>query len=119
MIFIDLIFFEYYGSYVFNTFYVTILLFYYYFLRLLLFNTFIIFAIIIFKTTKSLSRAVASPSTLKAGIASSPLFSLLDLSWSRSVARHAIRKVCDCVLPHSTLPLSGSKVSGLLSQLWT
>ena len=46
-------------------------------------------------------------------------FSLLDLSWSRSVARHAIRKVCDCVLPHSTLPHSGSEVSGLLSQLWT
>ena len=37
----------------------------------------------------------------------------------RNVARHAISKVCNCVLPHSTLPHSGSEVSGLLSQLWT
>src|SRR3989338_4010084 len=41
------------------------------------------------------------------------------LALVRNVARHAIRKVCDCVLPHSTLPHCGSEVSGLLSQLWT
>ena len=50
------------------------------------------FVIHILINAKPLRGAVASPSTLKAGIASSPLFSLLDLSWSRSVARHAIRK---------------------------
>src|SRR3989338_7789507 len=94
-------------------------IFFYCFFKLFVFITFLLFYTIIFKNAESLSGAVASPSTLKAGIASSPLFSLIDLSWSRSVARHAIRKVCDCVLPHSTLPHCGSEVSDLLSQLWT
>ena len=55
-----------------------------FFLRFLLLIH-LLFFIFTFKNAEPLSGAVASPSTLKAGIASSPFFSLLDLSWSRSV----------------------------------
>src|SRR3989338_7903277 len=52
-----------------------------FFLRFLLLIH-LLFFIFTFKNAEPLSGAVASPSTLKACIASSPLFSLLDLSWS-------------------------------------
>ena len=85
----------------------------------MLFNTFIIFSFFHFLKCGASEWSCRVALDSKSSIASSTLFSLLDLSWSRSVARHAIRKVCDCVLPHSSLPHSGSEVSGLLSQLWT
>src|SRR3989338_6924675 len=52
-----------------------------FFLRFLLLIH-LLFFIFTFKNAEPLSGAVASPSTLKACIASSPVFSLLDLSWS-------------------------------------
>src|SRR3989338_5981740 len=86
LIFIELIFFtdlinlyKYY-TFCYYCFYIFFYLFYfsYTFLTFFMFFLFLFF----FITAEPLSGAVASPSTLKAGIASSPLFSLLDLSWS-------------------------------------
>src|SRR3989338_3683451 len=99
----------YYSTYCYFTLY-------FYFIRF--FSLLPFFYLLKIQNAKPLSGTVASPSSLKAGIASSPLFSLLDLSWSRSVARHAISQVCNCVLPLSSKPL-GYEVSDLLSQLWT
>src|SRR3989338_2331318 len=88
-------------------------------LRLLLFITFVSFPIIHFLKCGASEWSCRVALDSKSRHRQLAPFFAPRLELVRNVARHAIRKVCDCVLPHSTLPHIGSEVSGLLSQLWT